>query len=462
MADGRWSMVNGNDSAAGSPRFGRPPFTIHHYPLPHPASYFSGSPTPDRPMRRALPFVLVTALAACADAGGDANQPTVTDSAGIAIVQHGAQAWERAPMWALSAEPLAVIGGDPNDTTIDLSNSQVGTILDDGRIIAASMEPPQMYVFAADGSSQRPLGRGGEGPGEYRFLSALLPLGGDTLAAYDLFTRRAMMFDIDGEALEPVQFPMSGSMIPPLLSARLNGNVWLFQLINPMAEPPSDASGIYRVDAPVFTWRDGQEALDTLFMVKGPSLVKGVFEMGGQSIQMGRAAGYGANSFVGGHGDVIWSTSGEQFTLTARDTSGAVRREVRLGMAPRVVSESDKEAFKEALRAQWEFARSMGAPPQFIEAELAKVDETEFAVNRPAIGLMVVDRLGRVWVTPDAPQVDSTLTYGVFSPEGNLLGKVQLPKGSLFAANADRVVVRREDEETGLVRLEVWGLQQDQ
>ena len=159
---------------------------------------------------------------------------------------------------------------------------------------------------------------------------------------------------------------------------------------------------------------------------------------------------------------MIWSTSGEQFTLTARDTSGAVRREVRLGMAPRVVSESDKEAFKEALRAQWEFARSMGAPPQFIEAELAKVDETEFAVNRPAIGLMVVDRLGRVWVTPDAPQVDSTLTYGVFSPEGNLLGKVQLPKGSLFAANADRVVVRREDEETGLVRLEVWGLQQDQ
>ena len=413
-------------------------------------------------MRRTLPLALVAALAACSAAGGDANQPATRDSAGIAIIEHSQQAWERAPVWGLSAAPLVVIGGDPNDTTIDLSNSQVGTLLDDGRVIAASMQPAQVYVFSADGASHQPLGRGGDGPGEYRFLSALLPLGGDSLAAYDLFSRKALLFDVDGESLGSLQVPMTGSMIPPMLTARLSGDVYLFQVINPIAEPPAGESGIYRIDMPVFTWHNGAETLDTAFMIPGPSLVKGVLEFGGQSMNMGRAAGYGANPFVGGAGDVIWSTTGDRFVLTARDTSGAIRREVRLPVPLRPVTEADKETFREALRVQWEFARSMGVPAQVVDTELAKIEQTVFAVNRPAIGQMLVDRLGRVWVTPDAPQVDSVLTWGVFSPEGNLMGKVQLPQGSLFAANADRVVVRREDAETGLVRLEVWGLQRDQ
>jgi hypothetical protein len=81
---------------------------------------------------------------------------------------------------------------------------------------------------------------------------------------------------------------------------------------------------------------------------------------------------------------------------------------------------------------------------------------------RPGIGQMLVDRMGRIWATPGLPQVDSAVTWGVFDSEGDLLGKVVLPGGSLFAASEDRIVVRREDDETGLIRLEVWGVQRDQ
>jgi hypothetical protein len=97
-----------------------------------------------------------------------------------------------------------------------------------------------------------------------------------------------------------------------------------------------------------------------------------------------------------------------------------------------------------------------------LDSELAKVEETPFADNQPAIGQMLVDRLGRIWVTPNTPMVDSTATWGVFDPEGTLLGKVVVPAGTLYAASEDRVVIRREDDETGLIRLEVWGLQRDQ
>jgi hypothetical protein len=58
--------------------------------------------------------------------------------------------------------------------------------------------------------------------------------------------------------------------------------------------------------------------------------------------------------------------------------------------------------------------------------------------------------------------IDSSATWAVFDAEGSLLGKVVVPAGMLYAASDDRIVIRREDDETGLVRLEVWGLQRDQ
>jgi hypothetical protein len=412
-------------------------------------------------MRRPTAALLTLALlAACGSKDGPGGgAAAVRDSAGVAIVEYPATAWEEAADWSLSAAPLATVPNDPADTTIDLSNSQIAALLDDGRLVAASLQPPQLYVFNADGTQQGLLGRGGEGPGEYRMISALLVLGGDSLAAYDFFSRNAKLFDVDGEAIGDVQFPMGGSPIPPLLVSRLNGPTWLFQVINPLAQPPEGASGAYRNDEPVLTWQPGATMLDTLVMLPGASMVQGTLDVAGQSISMGKAVGYGANTFVGGHGDLIWSTGGDRFVLTARDTAGAVRREVRLALPARPVSEADKEAFKAALRVQWEQARSFGAPADMVDNELRKIEEeTVFADNRPAIGQMVVDRLGRIWATPDVPTVDSTLTWGVFDADGGLLGTLRLPKGNLLTASEDRVVLRVEDDETGLVRLEVWGL----
>jgi hypothetical protein len=412
-------------------------------------------------MRAALPLLVLATLAACADAGGDANQPAVRDSAGVAIVEHTAQGWERAPSWQLTAEPLAVVGGEADDGSIDLTNSQVGSMTSDGRVLAATMQPPQIYAFSADGKTSTMLGRGGEGPGEYQFVMSILPLGDDSIAAYDLMKRRAVLFNAAGEALEPIEFPMIGTPIPPMLMGRLNDGTWVFQSFNPMAEPPEGTTGVYRQDMPVLTWRAGSEAFDTAYSLLGPMLKQGEVSMGTQSMTMGRGIGFGANSFLGGSGDLIWSTTGNAFVIAGHDTAGALKRVVRVGLPVRTVSEADRERFKAAMREQFEQMRSM-VPPGFLEAELAKIEETPFAETHPAIGQMLVDRLGRIWATPNTPMVDTTATWGVFDAEGTLLGKVVIPAGTLYAASEDRIVIRREDDETGLIRLEVWGLQRDQ
>jgi hypothetical protein len=338
----------------------------------------------------------------------------------------------------------------------------LGSMLEDGRVVAATMPPTtQIYLFSADGATTTPLGRGGEGPGEYQFLGALFPLGGDSIVAFEAMKRRALVFNGAGEVLDPMQFPMGGTPIPPILVGRLANGTWLFQTINPMAQPPEGETGVYRLDMPVLTWRPGAESYDTAFSLLGPMAKQGTVSAGGQSMTMGRGIGFGANSFVGGSGSTMWSTTGDRFVIAGRDTSGVLKREVRVALPIRAVTEADRERFKDVIREQMQRFASM-LPPGMLESELARIDETPFADNHPAIGQMLVDRLGRIWVTPNLPLVDSTATWAVFDAEGSLLGKVLVPAGTLYAASDARIVIRREDDETGLVRLEVWGLQRDQ
>ncbi|HRP08609.1 MAG TPA: hypothetical protein PLL69_08980 [Gemmatimonadales bacterium] len=398
-------------------------------------------------------------LAACSGGGDNSATEAVTrDSTGVAITEYPAEAWENAPVWAVGAAPLATIGGD--DESVDLTNSQVGTLLSDGRVVAASMQPPQVYVFNPDGTQQGTLGRSGEGPGEYRFLSRILALGGDTVAGYDLFTRRALLFDVDGESLGFIEFPMTGVPIPPILTGRLADGTWLFQVTNPMEEPPEGTTGVYRKTAPVLTWREGAEAYDTVFTSKGPMLIQGTVGFGSQTTTMGRGVGFGANSFVDGSGDLIWSTTSERFIVDGHSADGALQRSIRVNLPVREITEVDKEAFRETMKDALRRVASL-APPELIQSEIDKVDEMAFAPSHPAIGQMLVDRQGRVWVTTNTPMVDSVAVWGVFDPDGKLLGKLTLPAGNLYAASGDRIVVRIEDKETGLVRLEVLGILRD-
>jgi hypothetical protein len=411
-----------------------------------------------RSSHTAAPILLL--LAACGS-GGDSEsallEPSVRDSAGITIMEYPATAWDAAPEWSVSPAPLAVIGDDPDEVEIDLSNSYMGTVLADGRVLAATMQPAQIYRFTADGKQDGTVGRAGDGPGEYRFVMSLTRLGGDTIAAYDMFKRVVLLYSGDGETLGTVQFPVTGTLVPPMFNGRLADGTWVLQIVNPLAEPPEGSPTIYRLDGPILAWREGMEGFDTLFMLPGQSATWGEVEAGGERFPIGRQVAYGANPFLGVRGSTIWATAGERFVLQAHDSSGTLTREIRMERPPREVTEAERERYKTVLREQFEMAAGM-LPPGMLESELAKVDQTVFATHHPEISLMTVDQVGRVWVSPDLPVIDSVQDWRVFSSAGELIGRIRMPQGMLLTASADRAVLRQEDPETGLVRLEVWGL----
>jgi len=412
--------------------------------------------------RSILLIVGMAALTACGGSGSDAPVAATTrDSAGVAILEYPGDAFDKAPMWELSPQPLAVIGGDPDDTELDLSTSQLGALLSDNRVVVVTFKPAQLLLFTADGSTHTQIGREGAGPGEYRLIARLEVLPDDTIAVYEAATRRELRYLPDGTEAGSIQFPFGDLMLPAIPIGHLADGTYLFQTMNPLAEPPAGADKFYRLDAPILAWREGQEAMDTLFQVPGALSVQSTVSVGTESATISRQLAFASQSFTVPSGDRIWTTPGDRFVIDAHTATGALVTSIRMARPPRAVSGADRDAYKAKLREGLERVRDMGiAPPGLIESEITKIDETEFAPQMPAIGLLSIDQVGRLWVTAGTAGVDSVLTYAVFSSTGELLGRVVLPSGLLMGANADRVVVRREDEASGLVRFEVWGLNQ--
>lgn len=133
--------------------------------------------------------------AACAEPSPEVVGVTVTDSAGVTVVTHEPGAIERAERWSLGA-PQLEIGAE--DTGITLFQVAAVTPLEGGGVAVANGTPPQLLVFGSDGALTATLGRGGEGPGEFDRVTSIVPLAGDSLAAWDGWRLRMSVFTVSG------------------------------------------------------------------------------------------------------------------------------------------------------------------------------------------------------------------------------------------------------------------------
>jgi hypothetical protein len=69
--------------------------------------------------------------------------------------------------------------------------------LADGRVLVVDEKDNQVFVADFDAQRVRPVGRTGRGPGEFRQVGRLWPLGGDSTLMADPFARRQLVFDGD-------------------------------------------------------------------------------------------------------------------------------------------------------------------------------------------------------------------------------------------------------------------------
>lgn len=143
-------------------------------------------------------LALAVAVGACG--GDDAPRTSVVDSAGVTIVRSSAPAWSAGDGWRLAGAPDLIVPSEGDG--YQLSDVQSAVRLGDGSLVVANGGENRLLFFDANGRLVDTAGRFGGGPGEFRNLTHVWRMRGDTLVAFDWLGSRISVWD--GPELERV------------------------------------------------------------------------------------------------------------------------------------------------------------------------------------------------------------------------------------------------------------------
>ena len=121
----------------------------------------------------------------------------VADSAGVTIVTNGQEQLATASQWHLGGSPSLWIRSDEAGTTLFEVTAIART--ESGIIAAVNRGTNEVLLFDLQGALVGRRGSEGDGPGEFRWLSSVLSVGGDSIAAYDFSHKRMSVFGPGGE-----------------------------------------------------------------------------------------------------------------------------------------------------------------------------------------------------------------------------------------------------------------------
>jgi hypothetical protein len=129
-------------------------------------------------MRPAAASLLLLVACGTSDAPPASEQATITDSAGITVVQNHRPVWGEGEGWQVSAEPLLVIADTmaTGDGRYVMSAARLST----GGVVVLTDNGGRW--FDAAGTFVRPFAPKGEGPGEFTFTTSLFVLADDSVA----------------------------------------------------------------------------------------------------------------------------------------------------------------------------------------------------------------------------------------------------------------------------------------
>ena len=348
-----------------------------------------------------------------------------------------------APRWELQG-PVLSIGGMADDPAYQLFGVRSAARLSDGRIALVNAGTSEIRFYAADGSHLMDVGGEGDGPGEYRFISQMIRLDGDTL----LVTSRTPGFSWitpDGELVRSQRFDAFGVRIPCRISegnfvtlpdrstlARYDDNFYGPDCPSSPPNPWRQSALIARVDPVAETW-------DTLVVVPGT----------GRNSPNYRVFGHEALVAVSRDGLYVHDTASEE--ILHLDLNGDTLGVLRRPFEPRPVPAAARSA---PSRPDYESRDGSVQPgnPYMYPDEL------------PAVARLMAGTDGSLWVMayPEVSEPISTYRffsayarYGpprgghwrVLAPDGSTRAELRTPPGFFpMEIGRDHVLGLRRNE----------------
>jgi hypothetical protein len=335
--------------------------------------------------------------------------PYVVDTvAGVVHVRNQRQgAWRPGEAWSVGEPALRIGVVDGADEYVfgDVAGVALAA---DGRVYVADGQAREIRVFAPDGRFLFRFGRGGEGPGEFGAIDAIVltPEGG--LLARDPRLFRITRFAADGSYISDFRLlrPYMQFGRGPLFWVDAQGDVYDRVSLS-LGMQSSDSLGI------VHYTPDGNLRTTT---VVAETQRQQVLLMANGVIRAGLPVPFSAVPAVTvGPDGRIARTLGQTFAFDILDADGRITRTVERDVPQQPVGAADRDSALVQLRER----------AKQVEPE-AQLQEFTMPGTRPAVSTIVADDAGFWWLGERAATafLADPAVYHVFDAEGIYLGAV--------------------------------------
>lgn len=312
--------------------------------------------------------------------------------------------------WSLSAAPILQIGSDESP---DYEFNRIVHLLrlSDNRILVTT--GPDIRFFGPDGRFLSRAGGRGRGPGEYQFVSSVVPMPGDTL--YTMNIRSIVVLDREGKYLRqsmPDLSPLAadgwfgeGHQLLP------NGNLLVPQYSQEDGAAPSPSLARPRLRYVILDLASGrviplhQSGGLAQQYVNGEPLVMPFSPHARHAVGRDRV-------YVGDND----STRIHAFDLTGRPVGSFT---VAAQVTP--MAREDLEAYRQLML---EFARRRNVDPAEMDR---RWDATPKPRRHPYWGTALVDETGVLWVSAPDRMNNAPLNWTAFGRDGRRLATLAMP-----------------------------------
>jgi hypothetical protein len=381
-------------------------------------------------------------------------------------------------MDSVPAVTIGTVDGPPETL---LFRAIAALVMKDGTIVIANAGTSELRYHDAQGSWLRSVGGQGEGPGEFRTLTNIWRIRGDTLLAWDTRLRRLSFFAPGGEfvgsrtfVIAPVRLTSGMSMTNSVIFQGVFADGSIVARSNSVAArqlaaegPSAVTEGFHRIDAPVFVLaRDTTIAVsaggalepynaaehDTLGIFSGPEefLHRAVTRTGGPEHVTASQVIFGERFLWASGPEFVAVGTGKPYVVNLYDRAGALRGTIGRSVEVERVTADHVRRFKEKEVAE--------APEQSRVVLANMLEHVPAAETLPSWSGLRFDGTGNLWVEQFSLAQDGPLVHDVFADDGRWLARAELHRDlPILDLTPDFLLTRARDamdvEEIRLYRI---------
>lgn len=391
---------------------------------------------------------IVGSLSAC----GDKAPGSSPDPEGSTVTSDSAPGPREGIDLQIAAQPQVDIGGDDEGDAPPLYGVTDALRLADGRIVVANSGSSQLQFYGGSGEFLLAAGGQGGGPGEFRYIEWIRSGGADSLLVYDAGLERLSLFTADGRFVRSMRLDVPGTGAAAIPIGRFADGTFLARAPDPerlrrlATESFQDSSAYLRYTAtgtPLDTV--GRFVNDEVFLHMEP--------FGGRRMsRMYIAPPFGRKTLVYTAGNEVYVGDGGTGEIAVFSSSGDQTRVVRAVSEPRKMAAEDIQRFRERQLSRLTNDRDRREMERRLEA-------VPYPEVMPALGALLVDSRGWLWVADFSPPGIAPSAWTVFDASGRSLGKVTTPEGlAIYQIGADYVLGRWRDPATDLEHVRLYPL----